>query len=87
MGKGIYNMEAVVVRKNRRDNLHISWDESDGFVLLFTPDMENIWNHYHVELNEKQAIRLSSFLNRKLSELKTNDERSERIHSEPKKKR
>ncbi len=80
-------MESVVLRKSRRNNLHISWDESDGFVFLFTPDMENIWNHYHIELSEKQATRLSSFLSKKLGELSTNNERSGRIHSETKKGR
>ncbi len=64
-------MEAIVIRKNRRDNLHISWDESDGFVFLFTPDMENTDNHYHIELTDRQAMRLSSFLNKKLEELNT----------------
>lgn len=71
MGKGPYNMEAIVLRKNRRNNLHISWDESDGFVFLFTQDMENTGNHYHIKLTDKQAMRLSTFLNGKLEELGT----------------
>ena len=66
------------IRDTERDNLYIGWDDEDGFVMLFTPSMKNTDIHYHVELNEKQAMRLSSFLNKKLSELKTNDERSKK---------
>ncbi len=65
----MYKVEAIIIRDSQRDNLHISWDEEDEFVFLFTPDMENTNNHYHVELTEDQATRLSSFLNKKLDEL------------------
>lgn len=65
----MYNVEAIIIRGSRRDNLHISWDDEDGFVMLFTPDMADTGKHYHVELSEEQATRLSSFLNRKLGEL------------------
>lgn len=64
-----YNIEAIILRDTERDNLHISWDDEDGFVLFFTPDMQNASNHYHVELTGDQATRLSSFLNKKLSEI------------------
>lgn len=60
------------IRDTRRDNLYIGWDEEDGFVFLFTPDMENTGNHYHIELSENQSIRLCLFLNRKLEILGIN---------------
>jgi len=43
------NFEAMIIKDQVRNNLHISWDEADGFVLLFTPDMKNTDNHYHVD--------------------------------------
>ena len=52
------------IRDTERDNLYIGWDDEDGIVMLFTPDMDN-----HVELNEDQATRLALFLNMKLGEL------------------
>ncbi|MEQ1922356.1 MAG: hypothetical protein ABL952_07590 [Pyrinomonadaceae bacterium] len=53
------------------DHLHIGWDD-DGFVFLFTPDMSDTSNHYHIEMNEEQALRLRDFLNKKLLELNGN---------------
>lgn len=57
------------IRDTERDNLYIGWDDEDGFVMLFTPDMDNTGNHYHVELSEDQAMQLALFLNKKLGEL------------------
>jgi hypothetical protein len=63
------NHEGIIIRDHERDNLRIGWDEEDGFVLLFTPDMTNTNTHYHVELTEDEAVQLSLFLNKKLREL------------------
>jgi len=57
------------IRDTEHDNLYIGWDEEDGFVLLFTPDMANTDTHYHVELTDDEATRLSLFMNKKLDEL------------------
>ena len=57
------------IRDTERDNLHIGWDDDDGFVMLFTPDMNNTGIHYHVELSAHQATQLALFLNKKLGEL------------------
>ncbi len=65
----IRDHEAITIRDRVRDNLQISWDEEDGFVFLFTPDMESTITHYHVELTEDEAMQLGLFLNRKLQEL------------------
>ncbi len=52
----------VSIRDTESDNLHICWSEEDGFMILFTPDMQNTNNHYHVELNHDQATMLRDFL-------------------------
>ena len=57
------------IRDTERDNLYIGWDDEDGFVFLFTPDMGNTDTHYHIELSTKSAARLGLFLNKKLEEL------------------
>ena len=41
-------------------------------MFLFTPDMNNTDNHYHVELSEDQATQLTLFLNNTLGELAAN---------------
>ncbi len=64
------NIVAEIIRDTERDNLQISWDDEDGFVLLFTPDMADTMKHYHVELSQEQATRLSVFLDKKLAELR-----------------
>lgn len=64
--------EAVIIRNSQRDNLQISWDEEDGFILLFTPNIADTGNHYHVELTEVEATRLSLFVRKKLGELAAN---------------
>lgn len=64
-----YKVEVEIIRDFKRDNLHISWDEEDGFVMLFTPDMGDTNVHYHVELDLDQASKLSEFLNKKLEEI------------------
>ena len=62
-------MNALIIRDSQRDNLQISWDDEDGFVLLFTPDTAITATHYHVELSKDEATRLGLFLNKKLEEL------------------
>ena len=57
---------------DKRDNLSISWDV-DGEdiddksiripVLLFTPDMDNTGDHYHIPLDYEQAVKLKKWLN------------------------
>jgi len=54
--------------KNRFNNLQINWDyittlKSKHPVLLFTPDMKDTNNHYHIPLTVKQAIKLRDWLN------------------------
>ena len=50
------------------DNLRISEDTSRHdddtpvAVLLYTPDMGNTNEHYHIEMTTKQAMRLHSWL-------------------------
>jgi len=65
------DFEAIVIKDEARNNLHVSWDAEDGFILLLTPDMKNTGNHYHVELTEDEAMQLGLFVNRKLQELGT----------------
>lgn len=58
-----------IIRGNR-DNLSISWDyETDPDdtkqrrpILLYTPNMENTSEHFHIELTRKQARALSEWL-------------------------
>ena len=63
------DFEAITICESIRNNLRISWEEEDGFLFLFTPDMENTDNHYHIELTEDEAMQLSLFLNKKLEDL------------------
>ncbi len=58
------------IRDTERDNLYIGWDDEDGFVMLFTPTMLNTDTHYHIELSEEEAIKLASFIEKKLFELR-----------------
>ena len=64
------DFESTVIKDEVRNNLHVSWEEEDGFLLFFTPDMENTDNHYHIELTEDESLQLALFLNRKLEELR-----------------
>ena len=66
------------IRDTARDNLYIGWDDEDGFVMLFTPNMTDPFPHYHIELTKDAAELLTSFLNKKLKELseKINDKAS-----------
>lgn len=48
----------------------MSWDDEEGFEMLFTPDMDNTDNHCHVELSDNQAMQLALFLNKKLEEIR-----------------
>lgn len=58
------------IRKGKFDNLMISWDsESDENdkdtrypVFLYTPNMNDKMDHYHIELNKKQAEKLRDWL-------------------------
>lgn len=65
----LYKVETEIISDTERDNLRISWDDEDGFVFLFTPDMGNTDTHYHIELSKEDAARLGLFLNKKLDEL------------------
>lgn len=63
---------------SKRKNLDISWDcEEDPKdkkqrkpVFLFTPDMDNTINHFHIELDKKQAVKLRDWLNDYLKDKK-----------------
>ena len=57
------------IRDTERDNLYVSWDDEDGFVMLFTPSMKNTDTHYHIELSVDGATRLKAFLEKKLVEI------------------
>ena len=54
------------------NNLSINWDRDEHgnkmAVLLFTPDMDNTAEHYHIELSRGEAEALRSWLNDLLSE-------------------
>jgi hypothetical protein len=50
------------IKETEVDNLSISWDEEDGFVLLFTPYMDNKMEHFHIELTDKEAWALEDFI-------------------------
>ena len=63
------NYVGSTIKDGPRNNLQISWDDEDGFVMLFTPDLADKSTHYHVELNDAQAIQLSEFLRKKLEEI------------------
>lgn len=61
---------STTLRKDKIDHLSIAWDydddESDKFqrfpVFLFTPDMDNTNNHFHIPLNREQALVLRFWL-------------------------
>lgn len=55
-------VEIAQIKEDEIDNLSISHDDEDGFVLLFTPDMDNTIDHYHIELTYDEAKRLRSFI-------------------------
>lgn len=73
------------LRNGRRDNLSIGWDNfvnsAKNFaspkyahnrvpVFLFTPDMEDTKQHYHIELNKQQAKDLRDWLTAYLKDVK-----------------
>lgn len=52
----------LIVRDDRQDNLQLNEDtgrhsEEPVAVFLFTPDMDNLTDHYHIELDVAQARR------------------------------
>jgi hypothetical protein len=59
-----------------RDNLSVSFDSGTrrfkenevGAVLLYTPDMSNTSEHYHIELNRQEATLLKEWLEAFLNE-------------------
>lgn len=59
------------IKKGRRDNLSLSADSYHSFekvrnrypVILYTPDMENTNEHFHIKLNTKEARELRNWLN------------------------
>jgi hypothetical protein len=70
-----YHMVESIIESDF-DNLSISWDyvvtdtPDMGFpVLLFTPNMNNTDEHYHIELRTQEALKLRNWLN-KFLELK-----------------
>jgi len=61
------------IRPDDRDNLDISFDYDDNPsetypVFLFTPDMKNPNDHYHITLSLSQAQRLHQWLTDYLAE-------------------
>jgi hypothetical protein len=44
------------------DNLSVSWEAEEGFVMLFTPDMNDKMEHHHIELSKEEAFKLAAFL-------------------------
>lgn len=57
------NIKIEQIKDTEIDNLSVSWDEEDGFVLLFTPDMEDTAEHFHIELTNDEAWALADFIN------------------------
>jgi len=56
-----------VIRAENHDHLSISHDdhgEGPIAVFLYTPDMNNKMNHFHIELNPDQAEVLREWLDR-----------------------
>jgi hypothetical protein len=59
-----------------RDNLSVSFDSGTrrikedevGVVFLYTPDMSNTKEHYHIELNRQEATLLKEWLESFLNE-------------------
>ena len=59
-----------------RDNLSVSFDSGTrrikedevGVVFLYTPDMSNTEEHYHIELNRQEATLLKEWLESFLNE-------------------
>ena len=57
--------------KGKIDNLSISWDYHDNPddkkqrrpILLYTPNMANTSQHFHIELTRKQARLFNEWLN------------------------
>lgn len=62
-----FNPRIQEIKSGRFDNLQISLDfdsrPSRTFpVLLFTPDMQNPENHFHIKLNKREVSKLSIWL-------------------------
>lgn len=59
------------IKSGRFKNLQINLDSDYSFekirnrfpMLLFTPDMENLNEHYHIKLSTKEATGLRDWLN------------------------
>ena len=66
------NYVGSTIKDGAFNNLQISWDQEDGFVMLFTPDMADPFPHYHIELARDEAEQLALFLSKKLGELSEN---------------
>jgi hypothetical protein len=58
---------ATKIRQGKVDNLQINRDktlegEAAHPVLLYTPNMNDLNNHFHIPLTWKQAVKLKSWL-------------------------
>lgn len=49
------------IKDSKYNNLIISIDEKSP-VLLYTPNMDNTAEHFHIELNDKEANKLYMWL-------------------------
>lgn len=52
----------VQIKDTDTDNLSISYFEDEGVVMLFTPNMDDKMEHFHIELNPKEVWELKKFL-------------------------
>tara|TARA_R100001086_G_scaffold246872_2_gene179859 strand:+ start:1347 stop:1592 length:246 start_codon:yes stop_codon:yes gene_type:complete len=68
MKKNIYDTE--IIKNQPFDNLRISWDYEDDpedisqrtVSFLYTPDMDNTYEHFHIELNDAEGMALRNWL-------------------------
>jgi hypothetical protein len=66
-------MTSMVIVEGRIDNLLIGedtsrYDDSQVAVLLFTPDMSDTSEHFHIELSRERVQALASWLQEWLEE-------------------
>lgn len=52
------------IKSGKIDNLSISYNSEDGMVILYTPNMDDSMEHYHIELSIAEYITLYSFLSK-----------------------
>lgn len=50
------------IKDTNFDNISISYDDDDGMMMLFTPDMTDTSEHYHIQFNCDDAMKMRDFI-------------------------